>query len=408
MASLRKFSHSANWYCCFTLPEGRRVQRSTGQSDRNKASEVCLAWARAARLASEGGFTEDASRRILAQIGEMVGVEAAHTVTAKAFLQEWSKSKAITKAAATGKRYGRIVEDFLTFIGEARAAKNLAGITAADVTRFRDKQIADGLTPTSANLTVKTLRIPFNAARRRGLILTNPAEAVEMLPAEAGERQTFTREQIAALLAAADGEWRGMILLGACQGLRLGDAARLTWANVDTARQSLTLTPQKTARSAKRRAEEYPMHPDVAAYVEGLPAGDDPKAPLFPRLCGREVGGAHGLSREFRKVMHRAGIYAEGEGAKKKSGRGRRFMELSFHSLRHTAISEQANRGIVREVRMKLSGHKSAVHDRYTHHELDALRREVEKVPSFLPETGQAPGGAPATAKQARPRKGRL
>jgi hypothetical protein len=32
---------------------------------------------------------------------------------------------------------------------------------------------------------------------------------------------------------------------------------------------------------------------------------------------------------------------------------------------------------------MKLSGHKSAVHDRYTHHELETLRREVEKVPSF-------------------------
>jgi integrase len=70
---------------------------------------------------------------------------------------------------------------------------------------------------------------------------------------------------------------------------------------------------------------------------------------------------------------------------KKKAGKGRRFMELSFHSLRHTAISEQANRGISREVRMKLSGHKSAVHDRYTHHELETLRREVEKVPACFP-----------------------
>lgn len=357
--------------------------------------EICLSWERAARLAKKGSFTEDASRRILSQIGEMVGVEAAHTVTAGAFLREWSASKELTKASGTAKRYGKIVEDFLAFIGTARAGKNLAGVTAADVTRFRDKQIADGLTPASANLAVKTLRIPFNVARKHGLILTNPAEAVEMLPAEAGERQTFSRQQIAALLAEADSEWRGMILLGACHGLRLGDAARLTWANVDTARQSLTLTPQKTSRGAKRRAEEYPMHPDVAAYVESLPAGDDPKAPLFPRLCGREIGGANGLSREFRKLMHRTGIYAEGEGAKRKAGRGRRFMELSFHSLRHTAISEQANQGIAREVRMKLSGHKSAVHDRYTHHELETLRREVERVPSFLAENSAGGDTAP-------------
>jgi hypothetical protein len=72
-------------------------------------------------------------------------------------------------------------------------------------------------------------------------------------------------------------------------------------------------------------------------------------------------------------------------------------MELSFHSLRHTAISEQANQGIAREVRMKLSGHKSEVHDRYTHHELETLRREVERVPSFLPE--RPGGGDPAQGK---------
>lgn len=397
MAFLRKFPGSQKFHCGFTLPDGRRVQKSTGQSDRGKAMEICLSWERAARLGKEGSFTEDASRRILAQIGEMVGVEVAHTVTAGAFLREWTESKAVTKAPGTAKRYGKIIADFLAFIGKARSDKNLAGVTAADVSRFRDKQIAEGLTPASANLAVKTLRIPFNVARRRGLILTNPAEAVEMLPSEAGERQTFTREQITALLAAAGTEWRGMILLGACHGLRLGDAARLTWANIDAARHSLTLYPQKTSRGPKRRAEEYPLHPDVAAYLESLPAGDDPKAPLFPSLYGMRTSGAAGLSLTFRKLMHRAGIFTEGEGEKRKDGRGRRFMELSFHSLRHTAISEQANRGIAREVRMKLSGHKSAVHDRYTHHELETLRSEIEKVPSFLAEISA--GGNPAPSK---------
>lgn len=47
-----------------------------------------------------------------------------------------------------------------------------------------------------------------------------------------------------------------------------------------------------------------------------------------------------------------------------------------------------ANRGVSKELRMKLSGHKSGVHERYTHHELDALRREIEKVPSFPEERG--------------------
>jgi hypothetical protein len=32
----------------------------------------------------------------------------------------------------------------------------------------------------------------------------------------------------------------------------------------------------------------------------------------------------------------------------------------------------------------RLSGYKSAVHDRCTYHDLESLPREVEKVPSFL------------------------
>lgn len=382
MASLRKKSTSSHWFCCVTLPDGRRTQRSTGLSDRKKAMAVCLEWERAARMGREGTFTEDQSRKILAHIGELAGLESVSTVSAADYLRQWTDSKEITKAPGTAKRYKHTVESFLAFIG-ARAAKNLSAVKPGDVAGFRDAQIREGKSPATANMTVKTLRIPFNLARRQGLILTNPAEAVDMLPGEQGQRETFTREQVAALLREADTEWRGLILFGVCHGLRIGDAARLTWAQIDMERRSLVFHPQKTARSVKRRAEEYPLHPDVAAYLESLSPGDDPKAPLLPKLSRMRLGGAGGLSLQFRKLMHRAGIYAASEGDEKKTGKGRRFYELGFHSLRHTAISEQANRGITREVRMKLSGHKSAVHDRYTHHELETLRREVEKVPSF-------------------------
>lgn len=388
MASLRKFSDSTKWYCCFTLPGGRRMQRSTGKSDRNAALEVCVAWERAARLAREGNFTEDASRRILAHIGELSGLDSPDIPKAGPFLREWTKSKEVTKAPGTARRYAHTVESFLAMIGEDRAAKSITGIKASDVSRFRDAQIKEGKSPATANMTVKTLRIAFNVARKQGLILTNPAEAVDMLPAEQGQRQTFTREQIAALLREADAEWRGMILFGVCHGLRLGDVARLTWANIDAGRRSLVLRPQKTARGAKSRAEEYPLHGDIETYLEGIGAGDDPKAPLFPKLSGCRLSGAGGLSLQFRKLMHRAGIFAEGESEARRKGKGRRFFELGYHSLRHTAISEQANRGIAREVRMKLSGHKSAVHDRYTHHDLGVLRREMGKVPSYIGEGG--------------------
>ena len=69
-----------------------------------------------------------------------------------------------------------------------------------------------------------------------GYIATNPALAVDHLSTHEAkaQKETFTPEEIAKLLQAAPSDdWRGVILLGAFAGMRLGDALRLRWGNVD-------------------------------------------------------------------------------------------------------------------------------------------------------------------------------
>ena len=40
MASVRKFSHSVFWYACFYGADGRRVQKSTDETDKRRAQKI--------------------------------------------------------------------------------------------------------------------------------------------------------------------------------------------------------------------------------------------------------------------------------------------------------------------------------------------------------------------------------
>jgi integrase len=407
MASLHKDPRGKSpfFYVAFTHVDGTRAFKSTKMIKRNEANEVARGWQRAVDLARRGDLTEAKVHtlkseicergnvvlhkhqafiaEVLGEIHERANGERINFASVADYLHGWINSKELTAAKSTARRYGDVVKAFLAHLG-AKAKRSLSSVTARDVGTFRDLQLKAGKASKTANMAVKTLRIPFNLARRQGLILSNPAEAVEMLPENSVTRDTFTREQIADLLKVADPEWRGMILLGACHGLRIGDAARLTWGNIDMERRSIRFFPQKDRKAGKRTELEIPIHADVENYLLSLPVrSNQPDAPLFSTLSQKKGTGDKGLCTTFARLIEEAGIHREA-GTDRVKGKGRRVFTLGFHSFRHTAISELANSGVTKERRMRLSGHKSAVHERYTHHELETLRGEVERVPSFV------------------------
>jgi integrase len=130
-------------------------------------------------------------------------------------------------------------------------------ITAIEVERFRNAELEAGKTPGTANFAVQVLPAVFNTARRRGLCPANPAEAVEMLAVVSEEHLSFSKDQVKDLLRVADNQWQGMILLGYHTGIRLSDAANLTWANVDLLNRTLVFRARKTAGRNKNRAEKF-------------------------------------------------------------------------------------------------------------------------------------------------------
>jgi len=334
----------------------------------------------ASQEAAKGRMTEATARKVLNELLVATGQSPMHHATIRDYMMGWVSSKEAAKSPATAKRYHHTVRTFIDHLGR-KADQSLGALLPRDIETFRDLQLKEGKSASTANMTVKTLRIPLNLARRQGLILTNPGEGVDILDAEPATRSTFSIEQLSDLLRHADWEWRGMVLLGATCGLRLGDAANLTWKQIDLGRKAISYFPQKSARGKKRKPVEAVILPSLEKWLLQWPGGDGkPDAPLFPSLCNLQTGGTNGLSRRFRKLMTAAGV-EKGGNHRKVQGKGRRFFQLGFHSLRHTFISLMANLGVRKELRMKLAGHTTAVHDQYSHIELETFHRELSGFP---------------------------
>jgi integrase len=228
----------------------------------------------------------------------------------------------------------------------------------------------------------------FKAAKRDGAISDNPAEfvdAVRIRSAEVRSRRPFTIDELRAVLAEADDEWRSMILFGLYSGQRLGDIARLTWENVNLQAAELRLVTGKTGRRII-----LPLAGALKVHVESLPASDNPQTPLHPKsfeLVARQ-GKSAGLSNQFAALLADAGLRPKQPHRKTHgTGRGKGSSQagLSFHCLRHTAVSLLKEAGIPAATVMELVGHDSAqMSEHYTHVGRESLTKAAESFPNLL------------------------
>lgn len=142
----------------------------------------------------------------------------------------------------------------------------------------------------------------------------------------------------------------------------------------------------------KRTKTVTPLAGALLQHIQTLPAGDDPKAPLHPRALAtiarskNDTAGA--LSNQFNAILAEAGLVPvrshSVKDEKQRKGRdGRRAVsEISFHSLRHTAVSLLKTAGVSDAVAQDLVGHESVEISRhYTHIESPAKRAAVDKLP---------------------------
>jgi integrase len=185
------------------------------------------------------------------------------------------------------------------------------------------------------------------------------------------------------LASVADAEWKSLILFGLYTGQRLADIATLTWDHVDLSRNEIRL---KTRKTAKRLT--IPIAAPLRTHLDSLAVAGERGSPIHPRAFGtmRRQGKSGNLSNQFSDILAKAGLRQKAPHRSTHKGRGARrtSYELSFHSLRHTAVSLLKDAGIPEAAVMELVGHDSKqMSAHYTHVGREALEKAVAAFPEL-------------------------
>lgn len=309
------------------------------------------------------------ARRLFDVASQLRGRNAA--VSVADYFREWQIAHEPEWKPATKKLYAEVSKDFLTFLG-ARGDEPMSRLEKKDALAYR-ADAAKRNAPGTVNKRLKGVKAMLAEALQDELIPANPFDGVALLPATATEEdQTYTDEQIQAVLRTAMGEWKGMTLLGIYTGQRLGDVRSMTWEQVDLQKKVLRLSTGKVGLRVV-----IPLAPPLFDYLAGL---EHRQGPIHPDAAVRSVGT---LSNQFVAILEKIGIREKSTHQSKGKGRGfrRENLGLSYHNLRHTATTWLYEAGVPEAVVMALIGHKSKqMSAHYTHVGEDALREAVGKM----------------------------
>jgi hypothetical protein len=242
MSSIHKVKGKPNWFCAFYNPEGFRRFKTTGTDNAKIARTICVNIERASKLASDNKLSNEKGLKLIRDtctaIEETHGKLAANRAhdilknyieefvkiaggeltayTVKSWLDTWLTGRT-DASKATIVEYRRVIDLFQKFLG-ARADRPLTTLQPKQIEDFKS-HIAKRVAPSTVNKSIKVLKASFNNAVAKRQLEFSPAEHVESIEVEEGNRRPFTNQELKDLLKAANAEWQTMILVAFYTGL---------------------------------------------------------------------------------------------------------------------------------------------------------------------------------------------
>jgi integrase len=221
----------------------------------------------------------------------------------------------------------------------------LAEVEPPDVREFIGHLAAKGLKPGTVRAVLAPVKAMYATAVEDGAVRSNPTRDVRVggQRADGEERaKAMTRKELGRLLAALPEEWRLLFEFLAHTGLRISEAAGLTWADVEFGERARVRVRQQDCRgevgqlkSASSR-RDVPLSPGMARRLWGRGAD----RPATDRVFTSSGGSRLDDGNTRRRVLKPAGVHA-GMLSPKDTWKDPLEPEswVGFHTFRHTCAS---------------------------------------------------------------------
>ena len=315
------------------------------------------------------------------------------SLTLDAYFEGWiQRRRAIAEKQATPYRYNSWYQNHLR---QPLGGKKLEDIQVRDIHELQRDMASQGYHPNTVNYTIQILRLILNDAVREELLERNPARSIRPLrytgvtAAQTKHRALTVEEQKLFLTAAKRSFYYEFFAFLLLTGMRHGEAATITWDDVDYEQNVLHVTKSLTfdgeghvvigGPKTVAGIPDIPMNSEIRKVLEmqlkkGLNSLQVDRMPEGHRIFYPQTFPDHVLhNATANNALHRVQEDME--------ERGELSERFSLHALRDTFATRFIEQGGTPQTLKTILGHQklAMTMDLYSHVLPNTKQMEMDK-----------------------------
>jgi integrase len=261
------------------------------------------------------------------------------------------------------------VENFINWVKKTIPnINNVQQVTARIASQYASVLAASGRAAKTRKNILANLNTVWTIAAKSIDDITSPWSNLAPAQVDSVRRLAFTLEEEKRILEIAKNDdkktWYYISILARYTGLRYGDCATITWAEIDLDNNIISVTPNKTAKHGIKVV--LPIVDPLKNALLEIVKTDNPNAYVFPAHAFAYDKGGYLKNDKFSAILKEAGLDTK---------------QYTFHSWRHTLRTRLAEAGVSTETAMRICGHTTEAMSRHYDHDshIAELREALKK-----------------------------